>query len=93
MLMELGQITLVDIMLTLLSIIGGGWLLWVFVKRKTNTKNVLKGNTSGGSIAGGSIINNNASSETGGGAEISKHQNILKNNTAAGDIAGGDIKK
>lgn len=90
--MELGQITIADIFLTALSIIAGGWLIWVFLKRKTDTKNTLKGNVSGGSIAGGSIIKE---SDTGnnGGAEMSKHRNILKNNTAAGDIAGGDIKK
>lgn len=90
--MELGQITVADIFLTAVSMIGGGWLVWVFLKRKTDTKNTLKGNVSGGSIAGGSIIKT-ARPGTDGGAEMSKHRNTLKNNTAAGDIAGGDIKK
>ncbi len=90
--MELGQITFADIFLTAISIFGGGWLIWVFLKRKTDTKNTLKGNTSGGRIAGGSIIKNSGSGKT-DGAEMSKHRNVLKNNTAAGDIAGGDIEK
>lgn len=90
--MELGQITIADVFLTAVSIIGGGWLIWIFLKRKTDTKNTLKGNISGGSIAGGSIIEK-SDRDNNGGAEISKHRNTLKNNTAAGDIAGGDIKK
>lgn len=90
--MEFGQITVADIFLTVVSMVGGGWLIWVFLKRKTDTKNILKGNTSRGSIAGGSIIKSPRTG-TNDGAEVSKHRNILKNNTAAGDIAGGDIKK
>jgi hypothetical protein len=90
--MELGQITVAEIFLTAVSMIGGGWLIWVFLKRKTDTKNTLKGNISGGSIAGGSIIKNSGPGQN-EGAEVSKHRNVLKNNTAAGDIAGGDIKK
>jgi hypothetical protein len=90
--MDVGNITLADIFLTAISMIGGGWLIWVFLKRKTDTKNTLKGNISGGSIAGGSIIKKSGS-VTSEGAEMSKHRNVIKNNTAAGDIAGGDIKK
>ena len=90
--MEIGQITISDMILTASSIIGGSWFVWFFVKRKTNTKNKLHKNKAGGDIAGGNIIKGGAQTKD-NRAEISKHNNILKDNIASGDIAGGDIEK
>lgn len=85
--MELGEITVADIFLTIVGIVLGG-AVWIFFKRVTNNKNVLNGNKAGGDIAGGNILKT--------GREKSAHstnRNTLNNNVTKGDIAGGDIEK
>jgi len=89
--MELGQITAADIVLALLSTIGGTWLLYVFVKKKLDNKNSLKRNTAGGDIAGGDITNFRP--DLSQGADVSTNRNKLHDNKAGGDIAGGNIYK
>ncbi len=87
---ELGQITLVDIALVGVTIFlgcGGGFLVF---KKVTSSRNTLKGNKAGGDMAGGDITKKGQKNEKN---SKSKSRNTLKNNTAGGDIAGGDIEK
>lgn len=85
--MEIGEITLSDIFLTVIGIVFGG-IVWLFFKRVTNNKNVLKNNKAGGDIAGGNITRANE-----GKSAYSTNRNTLKKNAADGNIAGGDIEK
>jgi hypothetical protein len=82
---EIGSITLSDI-LTVLGILFGGGCLWLFRKVRTS-RNLLKGNRAGGNIAGGNICSSNHFKTH------TEQRNTLKNNIAAGDIIGGDIEK
>ncbi len=87
---ELGQITLVDVVLVGVTIFfgcGGGFLVF---KKVTSSRNTLKGNKAGGDMAGGDIIRKGQKNEKN---SKKRSKNILKNNTAGGDIAGGDIEK
>lgn len=85
---EIGQITLSDLFLTLLGVVlGGGGLWWLFKKVVWN-QNTLKDNEAGGDIAGGSILQHQTESKA-----HSENRNVLKRNKAGGDIAGGDIEK
>lgn len=86
--MALGEITLADIILTIISIILGGNIIWLFYKKVTNNKNTLKDNQSGGDIAGGNIVKTKQEKTS-----HSTNCNTLSNNIATGDIAGGDIEK
>ncbi len=87
--MALGELTLFDILLTLIGIFAGGWLLWLFVGRKSHSKNKLKKNQAAGDIAGADIFKGKAPEK----GEILKQENVLKDNAAGGDIAGGNIYK
>lgn len=85
---EIGQITLSDLFLTLLgAVLGGGGLWWLFTKVVLN-RNTLKNNEAGGDISGGSILRHQPGEKV-----HSKNRNVLKKNKAGGDIAGGDIEK
>lgn len=81
-------LTVIDIILTFMAIGLGSW----FISRKITNKNKLYGNQAKGDIAGGSIRKGKGSQSFDSGESIS-HNNKLKNNTTGGDIAGGDIDK
>ena len=85
---ELGQITLSDLFLTILGVVLGGGTLWWLFKRVVLNRNTLKNNQAGGDIAGGSIVYSQS-----GEKSYSKNRNVLKKNKTGGDIAGGDIEK
>lgn len=85
---EIGQITLSDLFLTLIGIaFGGGGAFWLFRKVRLG-RNILKGNEAAGSIAGGSLIRASRGEKI-----YTENNNVLKGNKAGGDIAGGDIEK
>lgn len=84
---ELGDITLSDIFLTLVGVAFGGGALWIFKKVRYNG-NVLKGNQAGGGIIGGSVTQGTTRDKT-----HSQNRNTLKNNKANKDIVGGDVEK
>ena len=86
--MEIGQITLADLVLTLAGILfTGAGAFWLFRKVRIG-RNILKNNGATGSIAGGSIVKSSHTEKT-----RTEYRNVLNGNKAGGDIAGGDIER
>jgi hypothetical protein len=86
---EIGEVTVIDILLLIIGVLGSSGVGYFFIKRIKKNKNELYGNSAGGDMAGGDL--NKAYKPQAN--EESSSNNILIGNTAGGDIAGGNINK